>query len=56
MTCKHCPKFDKVQECCGELPSQLEDQICLLRHICYKLNDIHYELMEEVDEGDSWKM
>ena len=55
MKCKDCPKFDKDAGCCGEMPSELDDMICLLRHACYMLNEIHYEIMEDIDEGDSWK-
>ena len=55
MICANCPKFDKEIGSCGELPSQLENEICLLRHLCYMMNELYYAIDEQNDEGEEWK-
>ena len=57
MKCADCPKFDKEMGCCGEIPSELENIVCLLRHICYSTNDIWQSLPEnDKEEGDGGKI
>ena len=55
MNCILCDKFDKEVETCGALPSELEDNTCLLRHLCYTLNYLTELIQEEVEDGEDWK-
>lgn len=54
MICKECPKFDKELNCCGEIPSELENIVCLLRHICYGINVIYQEIIDDENEDVDW--
>ena len=56
MRCEDCKKYDQGEKVCSLAPSQLDDQVCLLRHISWAL----MMLVEQdtgglIDEGDEWK-
>ena len=53
--CSECPKLDKELEVCSLKPSEITDEICLLRHICYAINGVYSILEEEHDSGEEWK-
>jgi hypothetical protein len=55
VNCADCKDFDRVAGVCDKLPSELNDQICLLRHICYSINSLWQAISEEHDDDDFWK-
>lgn len=46
--CKDCEFQVKDELLCMLTPSELTNQICLLRHICYMMNLIYQEVIPEI--------
>jgi len=54
--CANCPHLDRETEACSLIPSQITDEICLLRHIAYAINGVMRILEDEHDSGEEWKI
>lgn len=56
MKCKDCKDFDREVGCCGKMPSEIEEEICLLRHLCYSINSLWQVMEDGNSDGDDWKV
>ena len=53
-----CKFWNRETETCGARPTEMNDIICLLRHLCFGVNYLvvdREEELEDKEEGEWWK-